>query len=308
MMAGLPWFGVASDFPGHPKTVRLAALLRDANAGMHVIRLLAHCATYAPDGRIREDMVEHAAGWTKKAGVFLAAAVAVGFLEGDCGVYIVHGWVERNGAHVRKAVRDAKNPRGNLPKTASVQPPSSARPALESERERDKKIEACADLALPGSAPEPPVFVLPCVGNGPKEYAVTEQQIREWRDAFPGVDVLAEVRKARAWLDANRRRRKTYRGMPAFLVSWMNRAQNRGGSRSGATNGRPEEERQQFLAALASAERYAAGSEPEAGDGRDGPGLRSDEDRDEVADVVAEASAPLPAEARTPLVHRWSTR
>jgi hypothetical protein len=89
--------------------------------------------------------------------------------------------------------------------------------------------------ASPNDSPPAPavVSVLPCVGQGPSEYEVTELQVALWREAYPGIDVLGEVRKARAWLEANPTRRKTHRGMPAFLVSWLNRAQNgsRGGTR-----------------------------------------------------------------------------
>lgn len=77
----------------------------------------------------------------------------------------------------------------------------------------------------------PPVAVLPCVGDGPKEYGVTAAQVASWQEAYPGVDVLAEIRKARVWLEARPERRKTFRGMPAFLVGWLNRSQDsaRGG-------------------------------------------------------------------------------
>lgn len=47
--------------------------------------------------------------------------------------------------------------------------------------------------------------------------------------AYPGVDVPAECAKVRVWLMANPTKRKTERGMPKFLNSWMERAQNRGG-------------------------------------------------------------------------------
>lgn len=42
--------------------------------------------------------------------------------------------------------------------------------------------------------------------------------------------MLGEVLKAAVWLDANPTRRKTHKGMPRFLVSWLSRAQDRGGS------------------------------------------------------------------------------
>jgi hypothetical protein len=46
---------------------------------------------------------------------------------------------------------------------------------------------------------------------------------------YSGVDILGELRKAAIWEDSNPTRRKTARGLPRFLTSWMERAQNRGG-------------------------------------------------------------------------------
>lgn len=160
-MAGLPWFKVDADFPGHPKTLRLCDRLRDANGGMFVIRLLAYCARYAPDGRIPDDMVERAAGWSRRKGAFVEAAVDAGFLEREGGGFVVHGWEERNGAHVRKAAKDAKKPRGNKPRPDHV-PPSSldgpagdrrgteTGPAGERETEREREKEAAAAIPAAG--------------------------------------------------------------------------------------------------------------------------------------------------------------
>jgi hypothetical protein len=68
------------------------------------------------------------------------------------------------------------------------------------------------------------------VGKGLKAYAVTVEQVASWREAFPGVDVPQEIRKAKAWLEANPTRRKTHKGTPTFLVGWFGRTQDRGGN------------------------------------------------------------------------------
>lgn len=127
-MAGLPWFAVYADFPDHPKSVRLGVKLGQPLAWAHVLKLWAYCARLALDGRVEADVVEHAAGWTGKVGRFIEAAAGCGFIEQDGDCYLVHGWEERNGAHVRKHDRDAKKPRGNRPPAAPVPPPSRAGP------------------------------------------------------------------------------------------------------------------------------------------------------------------------------------
>lgn len=58
---------------------------------------------------------------------------------------------------------------------------------------------------------------------------------------YPGVDVLAECRAARGWCQSNPTRRKTARGMPKFLDSWMRRQQERGTARAspGSSDAKP---------------------------------------------------------------------
>jgi cell division protein FtsN len=74
---------------------------------------------------------------------------------------------------------------------------------------------------------EPPLLVFPVVGD-PKvpQWPLTAAQVAEWSAAYPGVDVLAESRKALAWVVANPSKRKTARGMPKFLLSWIARSNN----------------------------------------------------------------------------------
>jgi hypothetical protein len=60
-------------------------------------------------------------------------------------------------------------------------------------------------------------------------WSLTEEFLEECKQAFPGLDILAESRKALAWLKANRL--KTAKGMPRFLNSWLSRANDRAGGR-----------------------------------------------------------------------------
>ena len=55
--------------------------------------------------------------------------------------------------------------------------------------------------------------------------------IRKSREAFPGVDLLAEARRAAAWEESKPRNRK--HKIRPFLTSWWARAQDRGGNRGG---------------------------------------------------------------------------
>jgi uncharacterized protein YdaU (DUF1376 family) len=96
-------------------------------------------------------------------------------------------------------------------------------------RSRSEQMKTQKETVAPSPAgSEPFVAILPCVGKGPVEYQVTEAEVQELAVAYPGVDVRAEVFRARAWLEANPTRRKTHRGVPRFLLSWVARVQNSG--------------------------------------------------------------------------------
>lgn len=94
---------------------------------------------------------------------------------------------------------------------------------LETEKETDteEEKETEKEVAEPPSAV---VEVFPCRGK-PTSWPLTEARIASWTALYPGVDVLAECRKALAWVGANGG--KTAGGMPAFLVRWLNRTTNR---------------------------------------------------------------------------------
>ena len=111
----------------------------------------------------------------------------------------------------------------------------------EQEQEQDSSLRSLVpscDNAAP-SAPTTPqpdpsqdvLLVMPCTGAGGRTWNVTRGYLDGLRDTYPGIDLMAECRKAKAWLDANPRRLKTYSGMKAFLTSWFSRAQNQVRSR-----------------------------------------------------------------------------
>jgi hypothetical protein len=88
----------------------------------------------------------------------------------------------------------------------------------------------CGSPAKPASPPEDhsaTVLNFPCVGKGATEWPLTEAKLSQYQESFPGVDVLAECRKARQWCIDHPTKRKTARGMPAFLTRWLSNAQDR---------------------------------------------------------------------------------
>jgi hypothetical protein len=59
------------------------------------------------------------------------------------------------------------------------------------------------------------------------EYGVKESDIDSWTMAYPAVNIMTELFKMKAWLDANPKNRKTSRGIKKFIVGWLGRTQDK---------------------------------------------------------------------------------
>jgi hypothetical protein len=104
-----------------------------------------------------------------------------------------------------------KNPSCSEPQAAHEPPP---RPTADTDTE------------------DPVVLVFPCCPgrkNGPREWQLRASKVREYAESFPGINVMAECRKALQWARDSHRKRKTHGGTPAFLTRWLSKAQDRGG-------------------------------------------------------------------------------
>lgn len=100
-----------------------------------------------------------------------------------------------------------------------------ARPEVDTDTETEKTI-ARSDSSESSSHPVPDEL------RDLELYAADPKLCRAWppfltaaQQAYPGVDILAEVRAAHAWEVANPKRRKKQR--TRFLHSWLSRAQDR---------------------------------------------------------------------------------
>jgi hypothetical protein len=129
---------------------------------------------------------------------------------------------------------DSKNVPGTfLEDSGNVQ--RLERKGKEREREVDKGMEGIStEPEEPASVPyfdqSSCVFpTLPCSGDT-KTWEATDMQLTAWQQAYPGIDVHAEHRKAHSWVMANLSKRKTCGGYPKFINSWMARTQDSGGA------------------------------------------------------------------------------
>lgn len=64
--------------------------------------------------------------------------------------------------------------------------------------------------------------------NNQSSYPVAQEEIERWKELYPAVDIMQELRKMAGWLEANPARRKTVRGIKPFIVGWLAREQDRG--------------------------------------------------------------------------------
>lgn len=81
--------------------------------------------------------------------------------------------------------------------------------------------------AEPQSDSPPAVVSVPLVDK--TEYGVTQAEVDEWSLAYPGVNVLQQLREMRVWSLANTAQRKTRRGFNAFVVRWLAKEQDKAG-------------------------------------------------------------------------------
>lgn len=125
------------------------------------------------------------------------------------------------------------------PKQEPMQTPSSPQsvpnlfPTIEQRDKRTMKTKKIICSEPEKSAPSPSGISLPL--NDKSLYDVPLDKIVIWREAYPAVDIEAELRRMASWLDSNPTRRKTRRGICRFINTWLARTQDRGG------NGRREE-------------------------------------------------------------------
>ena len=81
---------------------------------------------------------------------------------------------------------------------------------------------ACAD-SKPEHSP-----IVSLLLNDKSFYHVNQAQINHWSELYPAVDIKQELLKMKGWLESNPKKRKTSRGINAFITAWLSKAQDKG--------------------------------------------------------------------------------
>lgn len=147
-------------------------------------------------------------------------------------------------AYERKKVRDRERiarKRAEQKAIVALSPQMSpdASPVVAS-LEEDKEVEVEEEkentFALPEAetapaqpkpaAPSSPV-VISIILNDKSEFPITEADVEGWKDLYPAVDVMQELRKMKGWADSNPQKRKTKAGIKRFINAWLSKEQDR---------------------------------------------------------------------------------
>lgn len=137
----------------------------------------------------------------------------------DDGSICIPNFTRHNGKSAKKRALGAR--RASRRRNAHSVTKSAPR---EEKRREEKNIREITNvISCPETQSASSVLTFPVDGK-PGIWHLTQEQVDEWSQVYPNLDVLAECRKALAWVNANER--KTARGMGRFLLRWIDRAQN----------------------------------------------------------------------------------
>jgi hypothetical protein len=239
------WIELHDSSRDHPKILKLARDLgiKPVYALGHVTSLWTWVLRMAPDGCLDSfdgDDIELAAQWDGEPGKLFFALKERKLLDAQKnGSLSVHDWNYYSGTlKIKERVRQHRENKKQIsnvtlqpdPVTLSNVERKKERPIRQThtkdpyDREDSNERFAEAKLSLPPS----PVFCqIPLLVG--KQFDVTEDLITELAEANPAVDVRRESLAARQWCLANPAKKK--RNGRAFLLRWVQRAQESGGTR-----------------------------------------------------------------------------
>lgn len=88
---------------------------------------------------------------------------------------------------------------------------------------------SCGEVAEPPTPQEPVFIKMPLIDK--TEFDVTESMVKDFKEAYPAVDVEQQLRNMRQWCLSNPKNKKTRSGVMRFINNWLMKDQNRGWSK-----------------------------------------------------------------------------
>ncbi len=117
--------------------------------------------------------------------------------------------------------------------------PISNVPVIVSVSDTRESIHEIVSDSVEQASSSPPAILLPL--NDGSDYPISGEQCQEWTSLYPAVDVMQQLRNMKGWLDSNPAKRKTRRGIKAFINRWLAQEQDKGrkGSDAHGSSGTP---------------------------------------------------------------------
>jgi len=184
-------------------------------------------------GRMSNEDIAAEIEWAGSPDELVQSLVDCGWLD-LCPVnrLVIHDWAE----HCPRFVKGAMAKHGKkfaiqspavapFPEQPAIAPCYSTVPPNLTKPNLTKPNQTEGIVPCPRDGDTPPVLTYPTNGN-PHSWNLVQSQVDDWIAAYPGLDVLWECKRALAWVKAQTVK-KTARGMPRFLNSWLARASDR---------------------------------------------------------------------------------
>ena len=113
-------------------------------------------------------------------------------------------------------------PQGTPQGTGDVHEPATNKNVKNYKNEKNNINTICSE---PNMASEPSVISLTL--NDKSEYPIYQKDIDEWKELYPSVDVIQQLRNMKGWCNSNPTKRKTRRGIKKFINSWLSKEQDK---------------------------------------------------------------------------------
>jgi len=127
------------------------------------------------------------------------------------------------------------------------------------QRKTIKEKTFSSELEKP-SSPEAEPFVFHIPLSDKTQFGITQTDLDKWKDVFPAVDIIQELKRIALWCEDNPTKKKTRRGVGRFISSWLERKQNKGGNGTGPVKSKNNETIKQLMEQYDDQEKEIAGN------------------------------------------------
>jgi hypothetical protein len=232
LMAG-EWIPIDCNLGTKPEVLEVAATTHEPIEVVvgRMVRLWSWAWHVTADGTIRvpRSMLATVAGGDE---TFWAAVERAGWLASTADTVTIPGWEERFGNAAKRRLLDARQKSVRRLSARDEDVLRTAR-GLEERRGEEKREELQPAAPVPTTEPATPsrsrAKSLVSWAADAGWSGITDADRQGWATAYPGAVLEQELAKASEWLKANPKRAGK-RNWRAFLVRWLQRCQDHGGT------------------------------------------------------------------------------